>query len=351
MLVSVVITNYNYERFVGAAIESALAQTWKALEIIVVDDGSTDNSEQVLARYADRVTIIRQANGGQAAANNTGLARSAGQLAFLLDADDILTPNCVERVVTRYREGVSKIQFRLGFIDGDGAAVPGAYPLYPPNFSPEAVRDCVLAFGSYRSAPGTGNVFAREFLEQVLPVPGSLHFAGNAYLSNLAPLYGDVETIDEDLGHYRVHGANGWAQSRVDGAKYSQRVALDLSRRRLFASKAADLGYAVDADRCSIREVEDRMLSLRLAPSRHPIPGDTRLTLIRAGLQSIRATPGLGAAGRAAALAWYLTLAALPIPVLVPLVGRFRNAAGSNGAGWQQWLLRGGGDGRALGRR
>jgi glycosyltransferase involved in cell wall biosynthesis len=90
--VSLVIATFNHARFLGEALDSAAAQTLKSVEIVVVDDGSTDDTPAVLARYAGRVRVIRQPNRGLAAARNTGLAASRGTYVSFLDADDVLTP-------------------------------------------------------------------------------------------------------------------------------------------------------------------------------------------------------------------------------------------------------------------
>ncbi|MEL7209891.1 MAG: glycosyltransferase, partial [Actinomycetota bacterium] len=95
--VSIVITNYNYERFVGAAIESALDQG-PGVEVVVVDDGSTDDSSRILARYHGRVRLVLQDNGGQGSAFNAGFEAATGELILLLDADDVLLAGSVVRV-------------------------------------------------------------------------------------------------------------------------------------------------------------------------------------------------------------------------------------------------------------
>ena len=91
-LVSVVIPTFNYGRFLQRAIDSVLAQTYSPLECIVVDDGSTDETAQVLSRYGDRVQAIRQANLGVSRARNTGIRASRGDFVALLDADDAWAP-------------------------------------------------------------------------------------------------------------------------------------------------------------------------------------------------------------------------------------------------------------------
>ena len=92
MRASLIIPTYNHARFVGAAIDSALAQTVNAVDVIVVDDGSTDETGAVLARYAGRVRVLRQENRGLSAARNAGLAAARGTFVSFLDADDVMAP-------------------------------------------------------------------------------------------------------------------------------------------------------------------------------------------------------------------------------------------------------------------
>ena len=92
MSVSLVIATYNHARFLGEALDSAVAQTLEGVEVVVVDDGSTDDTEAVLARYGGRLRVIRQPNRGLAAARNTGLAAARGTYVSFLDADDVLLP-------------------------------------------------------------------------------------------------------------------------------------------------------------------------------------------------------------------------------------------------------------------
>ena len=79
-LVSIIVNNYNYGRFLGEAIDSALGQTYPRLEVIVVDDGSTDNSRDVISSYAGQLTALLKCNGGQASAFNAGFAASRGEV-------------------------------------------------------------------------------------------------------------------------------------------------------------------------------------------------------------------------------------------------------------------------------
>ena len=96
-LVSVVIPTFNGARFLAQTIESVLAQTYPRLEVLVVDDGSTDETPAIAASYAPRVSYLHQANAGTAAARNTGITQASGAFIALLDHDDLWEPRKLER--------------------------------------------------------------------------------------------------------------------------------------------------------------------------------------------------------------------------------------------------------------
>src|SRR3954463_5985134 len=103
-LVSIVIPCFNYGHYLGYAVDSALAQTYKPIEVIVVDDGSEDDTAAVVARYGSAVTYRRKANGGLSSARNTGARGATGDHIVFLDADNLLDPKYVERCVTVMQE-------------------------------------------------------------------------------------------------------------------------------------------------------------------------------------------------------------------------------------------------------
>ncbi|MBS1792996.1 MAG: glycosyltransferase [Acidobacteria bacterium] len=95
--VSVIIPNYNYEKFISRTVESVLSQTYQNIEIIVVDDGSKDGSLDVLKGFGDRIRVVEQKNAGVSAARNHGVEVSTGELVAFLDADDVWLPEKLER--------------------------------------------------------------------------------------------------------------------------------------------------------------------------------------------------------------------------------------------------------------
>src|SRR5215217_2626916 len=119
--VSVMIGNYNYARFLRAAIDSALAQTHPAVEVVVVDDGSVDDSREVIAAYGARITPVLKANGGMGSTYNAGLPRSRGDVVIFLDSDDVLLPTAAAEAVNALREpGVVKAHWPLVEVDERG---------------------------------------------------------------------------------------------------------------------------------------------------------------------------------------------------------------------------------------
>lgn len=121
--VSVIIPNYNYGNYLPQAIDSVLAQTLPAAEIIVVDDGSTDNTREVLAQYGERIQVIYQQNRGVSVARNHGVENSTGDLLAFLDADDLWMPQKLELQVKRLIENPALGLVHCGVqdIDSEGA--------------------------------------------------------------------------------------------------------------------------------------------------------------------------------------------------------------------------------------
>jgi glycosyltransferase involved in cell wall biosynthesis len=169
--VSVVVNNYNYERFVCQAVDSALDQTYADVEVVVVDDGSTDDSLELLRGYGDRITLLHQSNGGQAAALNAGFEAASGDLILFLDADDRLYPEAVSRVVEVYRPGDAKVQFRLDLVDRLGRSAGEVHPASGRVMPSGDVLPVLLRVGRYATSMTSGNAFPRKVLDDILPIP------------------------------------------------------------------------------------------------------------------------------------------------------------------------------------
>ncbi len=221
--VSIIITNYNYARFVGAAIDSGLAQTHRNCEIIVVDDGSKDESRSVLQAYRDRpgVRLIFQENGGQAAAFNTGFAASSGDFILFLDADDLLHPEAVATVLSQWRAGLSRCQFPLQIVDPEGRGL-GLHPFSHKMDGGDLQWKTVVS-GHMRFIPTSGNVFSRASLAPLFPIPAQeWRLCADSYIVYRTAAAGGVHNIAETLGYYRVHDSNNWYREGRDHDQMQQ---------------------------------------------------------------------------------------------------------------------------------
>jgi hypothetical protein len=237
--ISIIIDNYNYADYVEDAIKSALAQDYSPREIIVVDDGSTDASRDVLEKYArdGRIRCVFKPNGGQGSAFNAGFAVSTGDVICLLDADDLWLPDKVRHVVhTAARHPrASVICHPVQCVSGDGR--PQGQPK-PGRISTGTIKRKVIASGGYwRWPPTSGLSFRRSFLEQVLPMPeAEFRTCADAYLATLAPLLGDVASFSEPAALYRIHGTNHWASDNAARAPAS-RVAGETRRLEVLVTQ------------------------------------------------------------------------------------------------------------------
>lgn len=310
---SVVICNHDYEAFVADAIESALSIDWPDVEVIVVDDGSTDASRDVIARYAERVAIVHQPNLGQWAACNAGFARSSGDVVIFLDSDDLLDPSLMRRLATVWRPGISKVQFQMKVVDEQGRPTGAVLPQFHTVPTPAQVRSWALSAAAYPTPPGSGNAYSRAFLEKIFPLPGGDR-AADSYCLAAAPYLGDVVTIAEPLVAYRVHGKNQGAMARIDPHRFS--FELERARFRLHFARSVARGASTPAtdevlDR-SLTYLPYRLASLKLLPERHPIAGDSSWRLMRDMTAACFTPQGVRARSRALLWIWAGAVAASP---------------------------------------
>jgi glycosyltransferase involved in cell wall biosynthesis len=216
--VSILINNYNYERYLREAIDSALNQTYPNTEVIVVDDGSTDNSREIIAIYENKIIPVYKENGGQASALNAGFAVSRGEIVCLLDSDDVWLPQKVEKVVEAFCSypGAAVVYHTVQNIDEAGTPNGKPWPPYNPikgNISSQVAR----TGGWWPFPPSTALSFSRKFLRKVMNVPeGEYRICADTYLADLAPFWGEVVGIDQVLSHYRLHTSNNWSNPSGD---------------------------------------------------------------------------------------------------------------------------------------
>ena len=219
MLVSILITSYNYSRYLGIAIDSALNQTYQDIEVIVVDDGSTDESPAVIASYGERIVSRVKENGGPTSALNQAFEISRGQLICLLDADDVFEATKVQSVVDAASDvpGAYLVHHQLQMIDADGRPLNAPFPR---RVSSGDLRSRVRQSGGwFPHAVSSGLAFRRSYAERLFPIPDSwdvkigseshrVALGADTYLAGPAALLAPVAGIDRPLTRYRTHQSN-----------------------------------------------------------------------------------------------------------------------------------------------
>jgi glycosyltransferase involved in cell wall biosynthesis len=298
-LASIIINNYNHARFLREAIESALGQSYPRTEVIVVDDGSTDRSQNIIAEYGGRIVPVLKENGGQASACNAGFAVSRGRVVFYLDADDLLLPTAVEEAVARFdKPDVVKAHWLLAMIDDMGRLIGQTVPGSAASLPDGNLREVVIRDGpaSCCSPPMSGNAWSRDFLAAILPIPEEVfRFGADAYLYGMAPFYGHIRAVRTLQGLYRRHG-----QSHSQSATFHEYLKFGLKLDEYVAGVALQYcrarGLEVEADtwtgrswwhrvRAAVDEikalvssagsfilVDDARLGMDSSIARHPIP-------------------------------------------------------------------------------
>jgi hypothetical protein len=313
--VSIVVNNYNYARFLPDALDSATGQRGEAVEVIVVDDGSTDDSRAVIDGYAGRVRVILQENRGQKAAFNAGFSAATGDIVMFLDSDDVLGPLTASAVAKAFAEepATARVVFRLAVVDADGRETGACTPSTSVRLPDGDVRASMLAFPDDLAWPPTsGNAFAAWALHRVMPLRvDDERVDADHDLHTLVPLLGPVGSLPGIGGLYRVHGANAVARQTVDVDRSRGILRRTLRSHTALAELAGNLGYP-PADPRSVTTAAHRLVSLRLGGPGHPIPGDSRRRALGAGLRAACGRFDVPVRRRAAYGAWFLAAALGP---------------------------------------
>jgi glycosyltransferase involved in cell wall biosynthesis len=323
LLVSVVINNHNYARFLGAAIESGLGQTYSNMEVVVVDDGSTDDTAEVMASYAGRITAVRQANGGQAAAINTGFAHSRGDIVIFLDADDVLLPQIAEKVAAAFEDSpeLARVQYRLAVVTRNGEPTGELFPAAASPMPSGDHRAEVARFNNYAWwPPMSGNAFSAKTLQRIMPMPEpSFRLAADYYLVRSATLCGPIRSLDEVGAHYRRHDHNWSLRAGLDLGQIRSNIRLIDNAHEALRQFAAAIHFdgfpASASDAWDLPFFALRMASLRLERMEHPVPEDRLLPLAMRGASVALRQTHRSLVYRCLAAAWFGAMTVSPVPL------------------------------------
>ena len=223
---SVVVTNYNYRDFVIEAVDSALAQTRLPCEIVVVDDGSSDDSVALLqARYAAQplVTVLSGSNGGQLSAFQRGQAASSGEVVCFLDADDRWAPDYLERIGALYdaRADIDFVFSDVRLIGNESGRQ--AYAGQAQDLGYTVLATWVHA--RWYGAPTSALSLRRALATRVLDLPPEMLAdwrisADNCLVFGASVLGGRKYFLPTGAVDYRIHGRNGWWQDQAKAGRF-----------------------------------------------------------------------------------------------------------------------------------
>ena len=264
---SVLIDTYNHERFIEKAIGSVLEQDFPASEreIIVVDDGSTDRTPEIVKKFEPRVRLLRKENGGQASAFNAGVPECRGGIIAFLDGDDWWAPGKLRRVseVFAAEPAVGLVGHGIKEVFADGSV-----RVVAPE-KDERLRLTSLAaarvFRLRKSYLGTSRMALRaELARQILPIPDALVIEADEYLFTLVAALSEIIILQEALTHYNIHGDNLYLAPGTGekGLRRKQQVmaALACSLRSMLPAK----GVPADATDCVVEAVQLEADQMRL---------------------------------------------------------------------------------------
>ena len=267
--VSILIDTYNHERFIAHAISSVLAQDYPAdcREIVVVDDGSTDKTLEILRNFGEQVRIIAKSNGGQASAFNAGIPQCRGEIIFFLDGDDWWLPGKLRRIASLMTADplVGAVGHAITECFDNGAEHLVA-PVSQVRFRLDSVGSADF-FRLNRCYFGTSRLTLRASLaRKILPVPEALVFEADEYLFTLAPALADALLLPDPLTCYRLHSANLYMApvATYGGLRRKQQVIAALATELRRALPACGVTPEVASVVLEIVDAEASQLHLQL---------------------------------------------------------------------------------------
>ncbi|WP_454618214.1 glycosyltransferase family 2 protein [Bradyrhizobium cenepequi] len=220
-LVSIIINNYNYASFLKQAIDSALNQTYPLIEVVVVDDGSSDGSRGIIATYGDRIISVLKENGGQASALNAGVSTCSGDILCFLDSDDYFYPDKVAQVVDFFRAHGTNfnpilLHHSVAVKNLAGDDVSASFLARRLHQSPLNLYSSAkhYHFLEYIAGPTTGISINRMLADRLFPIPEKgVRVSADDFIVYGSFLIADAYSTDKRLSAYRLHGSNNWYHS------------------------------------------------------------------------------------------------------------------------------------------
>jgi len=257
-LITVLIDTFNYGHFIEQAIDSVLSQDFPIdqVQILVIDDGSTDDTTERVKKYGARIEYLYKPNGGQASAFNFGFSHAQGEIVALLDADDYWLPAKLRRIADEFEKHpeTGMIYHRLlEFNEGTGETKESLFvPL--AGYLPDKPSD----FIQYFPYPTSCVAFRSKSLQQVIPVPEKLRVQADGYLGATMVFVAPVLGIPECLGTYRIHGRNLYHNAEATMTPRRRQERVDARQGIIEGAQAWLTSHGYDMDRIEIRTFLNR---------------------------------------------------------------------------------------------
>lgn len=291
---SIVVNNYNYGAYLRESLNSALAQMEAKDELIVVDDGSTDDSSSILKHYEleHGIRLIKQKNQGQMRAVRTGIGAAQGEVIILLDSDDLLLEGYLDRLRNIYRQK-QNVDFVFSEPDVQGTDIAGVketrntlnHMTFPPGTVGET-KWAGLLFNEFVGVPTSGISLTKPLAEAIMSLPETIDttvkisvtkkfflgisaheasnfgFSADAVVVRCASALGANKYYNEQPGFlYRIHGSNKYATVPRWGRWYLRRI-----RKRALTKIFSD-HFSIDLNPTTAElyaEIQQRSMPLRL---------------------------------------------------------------------------------------
>jgi len=321
---SIIVNNYNYGRFLRRAIDSALAQTQQPSEVVVVDDGSTDDSAEIIKSYGDRIIPVFKSNGGQASAINAAYRYACGDVVFILDSDDALYPEAVRTVLSAWKSDTVLVHYLMEVVDSEGNVL-GMHPPAPHRLAEGDVRRELLSTGHFDTTITSAMAFLREPFLEAMPIDETkVRMAVDGYLVRAVAMKGPVQAITTCLARQCRHGQND-SSFRAGlselAASFRKKVGFTKVEIETVLNIASRLGLSANEDmgEHDATYLSYRLFSLSLEPGAHPIASDKLPVLLIKYLTS-RLSEGDSPARRIADVAIATVAAIAPRQIAFPIL-------------------------------
>ena len=267
VFLSVLVDTYNHERLIEKALRSVLDQDFptRGFEVIVVDDGSTDKTSEIVRQFEPRVRLISKINGGQASAFNTGIPECRGDVIVFLDGDDWWTQGKLQKISEAFSTDALLGMVGNAFIESFDNGTERTITSHIPSYLRLDGEDGASFFRLSRCYFGTSRLALRsDVARKILPVPEALVFEADEYLFTMAAGLEKALVLPDALTHYRVHAGNLFLGAGASAAGERRKAAVLAALAAALQQSLPSTAAAPDAVALVIEMVQAEADQLRL---------------------------------------------------------------------------------------